>query len=164
MVNDWQVNWQLHDLSPEVWAFLKANKFFAMIIPKQYGGLGFSAFAHSEVIRKLSSRSLSTAVTAMVPNSLGPGELLMQFGTKAQQDYWLPRLARAEEIPCFGLTSPEAGSDAASMIDSGIVCRGTFDGQGSPRHQAELAQALYHARRRSPPCSDWHSSCTIPTI
>jgi acyl-CoA dehydrogenase len=129
MVDDWQVNWELHDLSPEVWAFLKANKFFAMIIPKEYGGLGFSAYAHSEVIRKLSSRSLSTAVTAMVPNSLGPGELLLQFGTKAQQDYWLPRLARAEEIPCFGLTSPEAGSDAASMVDSGIVCRGQFDGQ-----------------------------------
>ena len=129
MVDDWQVNWELHDLSPEVWAFLKANKFFAMIIPKEYGGLGFSAYAHSEVIRKLSSRSLSTAVTAMVPNSLGPGELLLQFGTKAQQDYWLPRLARAEEIPCFGLTSPEAGSDAASMVNSGIVCRGQFDGQ-----------------------------------
>jgi acyl-CoA dehydrogenase len=129
MVDDWQVNWELHDLSPEVWAFLKANKFFAMIIPKEYGGLGFSAYAHSEVIRKLSSRSLSTAVTAMVPNSLGPGELLLQFGTKAQQDYWLPRLARAQEIPCFGLTSPEAGSDAASMIDTGIVCRGRFDGQ-----------------------------------
>jgi acyl-CoA dehydrogenase len=100
-----------------------------MIIPKQYGGLGFSSYAHSEVIRKLSSRSLCAAVTAMVPNSLGPGELLMQFGTKAQQDYWLPRLARGEEIPCFGLTSPEAGSDAASMIDSGVVCRGTYDGR-----------------------------------
>ena len=129
LVDDWRINWELHDLSPEVWAFLKANKFFAMIIPKEYGGLGFSAYAHSEVIRKLSSRSLSTAVTAMVPNSLGPGELLLQFGTKAQQDYWLPRLARAQEIPCFGLTSPEAGSDAASMIDFGIVCRGRFDGQ-----------------------------------
>ena len=100
-----------------------------MIIPKQYGGLGFSAYAHSEVIRKLSSCSICAAVTAMVPNSLGPGELLLQFGTKAQQDYWLPRLARGEEIPCFGLTSPEAGSDAASMIDTGVVCRGTFEGQ-----------------------------------
>src|SRR6202161_2811358 len=129
MVDDWHINWDLLDLPPEVWAFLKAKKFFAMIIPKQYGGLGFSAFAHSEVIRKLSSRSLSTAVTAMVPNSLGPGELLMQFGTKAQQDYWLPRLADALEIPCFGLTSPGAGSDAASMVDSGIVCRGTQDGR-----------------------------------
>lgn len=129
MLDDWRITWEWHDLPPEVWSFLKAHKFFAMIIPKEYGGLGFSAYAHSEVIRKLSSRSLSAAVTAMVPNSLGPGELLMQFGTKAQQEYWLPRLARGEEIPCFGLTSPEAGSDAASMIDSGIVCRGTYEGK-----------------------------------
>ncbi|HVV79848.1 MAG TPA: acyl-CoA dehydrogenase [Pseudolabrys sp.] len=129
MVDDWEINWTLHDLPPEVWDFLKAKKFFAMIIPKEYGGLGFSNFAHSEVIRKLSSCSISTSVTAMVPNSLGPGELLIRFGTKAQQDYWLPRLARGEEIPCFGLTSPEAGSDAASMIDTGIVCRGTYNGK-----------------------------------
>ncbi|HVX98676.1 MAG TPA: acyl-CoA dehydrogenase [Pseudorhodoplanes sp.] len=129
MLDDWKINWHLCDLPPEVWAFLKAHRFFAMIIPKEYGGLGFSAFAHSEVIRKLSSRGLTAAVTAMVPNSLGPGELLMQFGTREQRDYWLPRLARGEEIPCFGLTSPEAGSDAASMIDSGIVCRGVFEGK-----------------------------------
>src|SRR5271155_4251569 len=129
MLNDWKINWEWHDLPPEVWDFLKTRKFFAMIIPKAYGGLGFSAYAHSEVIRKLSSRSICAAVTAMVPNSLGPGELLIQFGTKAQQDYWLPRLARGEEIPCFGLTSPEAGSDAASMIDSGVVCRGTYEGR-----------------------------------
>src|SRR5262245_48396125 len=129
MLDDWKINWELHDLPPAVWEFLKANKFFAMIIPTEYGGLGFSAYAHSEVIRKLSSRSLSAAVTAMVPNSLGPGELLLQFGTKAQQDYWLPRLARGEEIPCFGLTSPEAGSDAASMVDVGVVCRGSFEGR-----------------------------------
>jgi acyl-CoA dehydrogenase len=129
MLDDWKINWELHDLPPEVWDFLKAMKFFAMIIPKQYGGLGFSAYAHSEVIRKLSSRSLSAAVTAMVPNSLGPGELLLKFGTKEQQDHWLPRLARGEEIPCFGLTSPEAGSDAASMIDSGVVCRGSYEGR-----------------------------------
>ena len=128
MVDDWKVNWQWLDLPPQVWDFLKAKKFFAMIIPKRYGGLGFSAYAHSEVIRKLSSRSICTACTAMVPNSLGPGELLMQFGTEEQRNYWLPRLARGEEIPCFGLTSPEAGSDAASMIDTGVVCRGTFDG------------------------------------
>ncbi len=129
MLNDWKINWEWHDLPPEVWDFLKTRKFFAMIIPKAYGGLGFSAYAHSEVIRKLSTRSICCACTAMVPNSLGPGELLLQFGTKAQQDYWLPRLARGEEIPCFGLTSPEAGSDAASMIDSGVVCRGTYNGQ-----------------------------------
>jgi acyl-CoA dehydrogenase len=129
VLDDWKINWEWHDLPPEVWDFLKTRKFFAMIIPKAYGGLGFSAYAHSEVIRKLSSHSICAAVTAMVPNSLGPGELLLQFGTKAQQDYWLPRLARGEEIPCFGLTSPEAGSDAASMIDSGVVCRGTFQGR-----------------------------------
>jgi acyl-CoA dehydrogenase len=129
MLDDWAITWQLRDLPPEVWDYLKAHKFFAMIIPKAYGGLGFSAYAHSEVIRKLSTRSISVAVTAMVPNSLGPGELLHQFGTKAQQDYWLPRLADAREIPCFGLTSPEAGSDAASMVDSGIVCRGTHEGR-----------------------------------
>ena len=117
------------DLPVEAWEFLKAKKFFAMIIPKQYGGLGFGAFAHSEVVRKLSTRSITAAVTAMVPNSLGPGELLMMFGTQEQRDYWLPRLAAGTEIPCFGLTSPEAGSDAASMMDTGVVCRGMHEGE-----------------------------------
>jgi acyl-CoA dehydrogenase len=129
MLDEWRITWELRDLPPEVWDFLKRKKFFAMIIPKRYGGLGFSAYAHSEVIRKLSTRSLTASVTAMVPNSLGPGELLLHFGTKAQQDYWLPRLAAGEEIPCFALTSPEAGSDAAAMIDSGVVCRGTWQGR-----------------------------------
>jgi len=129
MLDDWQINWELHDLPPDVWAYLRAQRFFAMIIPKSYGGLGFSATAHSEVVRKISSRSVSAAVTAMVPNSLGPGELLLQFGTKEQQDYWLPRLADGRELPCFGLTSPEAGSDAASMVDVGVVCRGLWQGQ-----------------------------------
>ncbi len=129
LLDEWRITWELGDLPPEAWAFLKAHKFFAMIIPKSHGGLGFSAFAHSEVIRKLSTRSITGAVTAMVPNSLGPGELLHQFGTKAQQDYWLPRLAEAKEIPCFGLTSPEAGSDAAAMTDSGVVCRGSWQGR-----------------------------------
>ncbi len=128
MLDDWRINWELRDLPPQVWEFLKHRKFFAMIIPKEYGGLGFSAYAHSEVIRKISTRSIVAAVTAMVPNSLGPGELLHRFGTREQQDYWLPRLAEGTEIPCFGLTSPEAGSDAASMIDSGVVCRGTWQG------------------------------------
>ena len=124
MLDEWRITWELRDLPPQVWDYLKRHKFFAMIIPKRYGGLGFSAYAHSEVIRKLSTRSLTASVTAMVPNSLGPGELLLHFGTKEQQDYWLPRLAAGEEIPCFGLTSPEAGSDAAAMIDSGVVTRG----------------------------------------
>ena len=126
MLDEWQINWELGDLPPGVWDFLKAKKFFAMIIPTRYGGLGFSAYAHSEVIRKLATRSISGAVTAMVPNSLGPGELLLRFGTQEQQDYWLPRLAEGKEIPCFGLTSPQAGSDAAAMIDSGVVCRGVW--------------------------------------
>tara|TARA_R110002110_G_scaffold107369_2_gene268674 strand:+ start:4173 stop:6440 length:2268 start_codon:yes stop_codon:yes gene_type:complete len=129
MVDDWKITWEDGDLPPEAWAFIKQNMFFGMIIPKKYGGLEFSAFAHSEVIRKLSSRSATLAVTVMVPNSLGPGELLMQFGTEEQREYWLPKLACGEEIPCFGLTSAEAGSDAASMVDKGVVCRGLHDGK-----------------------------------
>lgn len=129
MLDDWKINWELRDLPPEVWDFIKREKFFGMIIPKEHGGLGFSPYAHSEVVRKVSSRSVVAAVTVMVPNSLGPGELLMKFGTPAQQARWLPRLADGREIPCFGLTSPEAGSDAASMIDSGIVCKGMFEGR-----------------------------------
>src|SRR5882724_1733902 len=129
MLDDWKINWEWRDLPPEVWDFIKRKKFFGMIIPKEYGGLGFSPYAHSEVVRKISSRSLTAAVTVMVPNSLGPGELLMRFGTGDQQQQWLPRLADGREIPCFGLTSPEAGSDAASMIDSGIICRGSFEGR-----------------------------------
>ena len=129
MLDDWKINWEWRDLPPEVWDYIKARKFFGMIIPKEYGGLGFSPYAHSEVVRKISSRSLTAAVTVMVPNSLGPGELLMRFGTKDQQQAWLPRLADGREIPCFGLTSPEAGSDAASMIDSGIICKGHFEGR-----------------------------------
>ena len=123
MCDEWKISWELKDLPPEVWDFIKKNKFWGMIIPKEFGGLGFSPFAHSEVIRKLSSRSITAAVTVMVPNSLGPGELLMRFGTDEQRKYWLPRLADGREIPCFGLTSPQAGSDAAAMIDKGIVCR-----------------------------------------
>jgi acyl-CoA dehydrogenase len=128
MLDDWRINFELRDLPPEIWDFLKRNKFFGMIIPKQYGGLGFSAYAHSEVVRTVSSRSITAAVTVMVPNSLGPGELLHQFGTDAQRAFWLPRLADGREIPCFGLTSPEAGSDAASMTDRGVVCRDAATG------------------------------------
>jgi len=129
MLDDWKISWELRDLPPEVWDFIKQRRFFGMIIPKEFGGLGFSPYAHSEVVRKISSRSLAAAVTVMVPNSLGPGELLMRFGTKEQQQHWLPRLAAGSEIPCFGLTSPEAGSDAASMVDTGVVCKGTFEGR-----------------------------------
>lgn len=129
MVNDWQMTWETRDLSPEAWAYLKSQKFFGMIIPKEYGGLGFSAYGHAEIVRKIATRSASAAVTAMVPNSLGPGELIMKFGTQAQRDEWLPRLADGREVPAFGLTSPEAGSDAGAMVDEGVVCRGTWKGQ-----------------------------------
>ncbi len=129
MLDEWQIAWELGDLPQEAWRYMSEQKFFGMIIPKEFGGLGFSATAHSEVIRTLSSRSNTGAVTVMVPNSLGPGELLMQFGTDEQRQYWLPRLARGDEIPCFGLTSAQAGSDAAAMRDTGVVCRGNFKGK-----------------------------------
>ena len=128
MLDDWDISWRRYDLPPEVWRLLKEHGFFGMIIPKEYGGLGFSAYAHSEVVRRISVQSVTAAVTVMVPNSLGPGELLMQFGTQAQRDHWLPRLAKGLEIPCFGLTSPEAGSDAAAMTDTGVICRQVVDG------------------------------------
>jgi len=129
MVNDWQVTHEMADLPPEVWQYLKDNKFFAMIIKKQYGGLEFSAFAQSRVLQKLTGVSSVLASTVGVPNSLGPGELLQEYGTKAQQDYYLPRLVKGEEIPCFALTSPEAGSDAGSIPDTGVICRQTFEGE-----------------------------------
>ena len=127
MVDDWQTTHIIADLSPEVWQFLKDNKFFAMIIKKQYGGLEFSAFAQSRVLQKLTGVSSVLASTVGVPNSLGPGELLQEYGTKDQQDYYLPRLATGEEIPCFALTSPEAGSDAGAIPDTGVICQQTFE-------------------------------------
>jgi acyl-CoA dehydrogenase len=129
MLDDWNITHERHDLPPDVWRFIKEKGFFGMIIPKKYGGLEFSAQAHSAVVVKTSSRSLTAAVTVMVPNSLGPAELLIRYGTDAQRDYYLPRLARGEEVPCFALTSPDAGSDASSIPDRGFVCRGTFQGR-----------------------------------
>jgi acyl-CoA dehydrogenase len=129
MTDDWQTTHELADLSPEVWQYLKDNKFFAMIIKKQYGGLEFCAYAQSRVLQKLSSVSSVLSSTVGVPNSLGPGELLQHYGTKEQQDHYLPRLVRGEEIPCFALTSPEAGSDAGAIPDFGIVCRAEFNGE-----------------------------------
>lgn len=129
MLDDWKITQQDHDLSPEIWQFLKQHKFFAMIIPKSYGGLEFSALGHSSVVMKIAGRSITAAVTVMVPNSLGPGELLMHYGSREQKEYYLPRLASGEEIPCFGLTGPENGSDATAMNDTGVVCRGQFDGK-----------------------------------
>jgi len=129
MLDDWRIVEELHDLPPEVWQFLKTKGFLGMIIPKKYGGLGFSALAHSQVIIKVASRSVTAVVTVMVPNSLGPAELLNHYGTEEQKNHYLPRLARGLEIPCFALTGPEAGSDAASMPDTGVVCKGTFEGR-----------------------------------
>jgi acyl-CoA dehydrogenase len=129
MLDDWRIVEELHDLPPEVWEFLKTRGFFGMIIPKQYGGLGFSALAHSQVIIKIASRCVTAVVTVMVPNSLGPAELLNHYGTEEQKKHYLPRLARGQDIPCFALTGPEAGSDAASMPDTGVVCRGVFEGR-----------------------------------
>src|SRR5262245_1673633 len=125
-------NWELHQrgaLPASIWQRLRRERFFGMIIPEEWGGLGFSAQAHSAVIVKLASRSIACAVTVMVPNSLGPAELLLQYGTDAQKRYYLPRLARGEEIPCFALTGPEAGSDAAAMQSEGVVCHDKWNGR-----------------------------------
>ncbi|MDK9779566.1 MULTISPECIES: acyl-CoA dehydrogenase FadE [unclassified Vibrio] len=129
MVSDYQVTHELADLPPEVWQYLKDNKFFAMIIKKKYGGLEFSAYAQSLVLQKLTGVSGVLSSTVGVPNSLGPGELLQHYGTEEQKDYYLPRLAEGKEIPCFALTSPEAGSDAGSIPDYGVVCKGEWQGE-----------------------------------
>ena len=129
MLDDWHITHERGDLPPEAWRFLKEKGFFGMIIPRKYGGLEFSAQAHSAVVVKVASRSITAAVTVMVPNSLGPAELLLHYGTDDQKNHYLPRLARGQEVPCFALTSPEAGSDAGAMPDRGVVCRGDFQDQ-----------------------------------
>jgi acyl-CoA dehydrogenase len=129
MLDDWQIVNKDHDLPKTVWDYLKQERFFGMVVPKEYGGRGFSALAHSTVVVKIATRSISAAVNTMVPNSLGPAELLLHYGTTEQKSYYLPRLARGEEIPCFALTGPEAGSDAGAMTDKGIVCYGKHDGR-----------------------------------
>ncbi len=129
MLDDWHITEERRDLPSEVWQYIKDNGFFGMIIPKSYGGLEFSALAHSSVVMKVSSRSVSSAVTVMVPNSLGPAELLLHYGTDEQKNYYLPRLAKGVEVPCFALTGPTAGSDAASIPDNGVVCMGEFEGK-----------------------------------
>ncbi|HHL71083.1 MAG TPA: acyl-CoA dehydrogenase [Bacteroidetes bacterium] len=120
MVDDWEV-YKQKDFPPEVWEFVKKNKFFGLIIPKEYGGLGFSATAHSAVVSKITSRCIPLATTVMVPNALGPAELLMHYGTDEQKKWYLPRLATGEDIPCFALTEPGAGSDAGAMTASGEI-------------------------------------------
>jgi acyl-CoA dehydrogenase len=129
MLDDWDISHERGDMSPAVWQYIKEHKFFAMIIPKQYGGLEFSAYANAMVITKLASRSTTASSTVGVPNSLGPAELLLHYGTAEQKQRYLPGLASAEEIPCFALTSPQAGSDAAAIIDSGVVARGEWNGE-----------------------------------
>ena len=129
MVDDWEVAHELNDLPPRVWDFIKKERFFALIIPKKYGGLEFSAYANAMIITKLASRSATASSTVGVPNSLGPAELLLHYGTEEQKNHYLPGLASGDEIPCFALTSPQAGSDAAALIDNGIVCKGKWEGK-----------------------------------
>ncbi len=129
LVDDWQVTHELQDLSAETWRYIKEKGFLGMIIPKRYGGLEFSAYAHSQVVTRLSTRSSALAVSVMVPNSLGPAELLLHYGTEEQKNRYLPRLAKGIEIPAFALTSPWAGSDAAAIPDAGVVCKGMWQGR-----------------------------------
>jgi acyl-CoA dehydrogenase len=129
MLDDWNITHERGDLPPQAWEFLKTRGFFAMIIHKRYGGLEFSAYAHSCVLAKIASRSGTAASTVAVPNSLGPAELLQHYGTEEQKNYYLPRLARGEEVPCFALTGPRAGSDAGSIPDTGVVCHGSYQGR-----------------------------------
>jgi acyl-CoA dehydrogenase len=129
MIDDWDITRNRFDLPEEVWDYIKKHKFCGMIIPKQYGGLEFSEYAHSEAVMKISSRSSTAAVTVMVPNSLGPAKLLLAYGTEQQKNHYLPRLATGREIPAFALTGPHAGSDAGAMPDTGVVCYGKFEGK-----------------------------------
>ncbi|MBO1520224.1 acyl-CoA dehydrogenase [Oceanisphaera pacifica] len=129
MLDDHQIVNDDRELPEAVWDYIKQQGFFSLIIPKEYGGRDFSAYANSTIVARIASRSVSAAVTVMVPNSLGPGELLMHYGTQAQKDRWLPGLAKGDEVPCFALTGPEAGSDAGAIPDSGVVCQGEYEGE-----------------------------------
>src|SRR5258706_1917821 len=129
MLDEWDITHNRMDLPPEVWKFIREQGLLGIIIPKSFGGLGFSAFAHTEIVTKISTRSGTAAVTVMVPNSLGPAELLIHYGTDEQKNHYLPRLAKGLEIPCFALTNPEAGSDAGAIPDFGIVCKGMHEGK-----------------------------------
>ena len=129
MLDDWDITHERADMPPEVWEFIRTQGFFSMIIPTEYGGLGFSPLASSTVLTKISSRNATAASTIGVPNSLGPAELLLHYGTEEQKQRWLPGLASGEEVPCFALTSPRVGSDATAIVDTGVVCRGTYEGE-----------------------------------
>jgi len=128
MIDDFDLGNGKH-IPQEMLDFLGKNRFFSMIIPKKFGGLEFSPYANSTIVATIAAKSGAIAVTVMVPNSLGPGELLMHYGTSEQQDYWLPRLADGRDIPCFALTSPEAGSDAGAIPDAAIVTKGEYNGE-----------------------------------
>ncbi len=129
MIDDWQITFEERDIPAHIWDFVKKEGFLGLIIPKEYGGKGFSASANSAIVMKIASRGPSAAVAVIVPNSLGPGELLMMFGTEDQKNHYLPRLADGRDVPAFGLTSVDAGSDAASMTDVGVVCYKTINGK-----------------------------------
>jgi acyl-CoA dehydrogenase len=158
MCDDWEITHEHQDLPPRVWQFIKDKGFLGMIIPKEYGGLGFSALGHSAVVQKLATRSSTAAISVMVPNSLGPGELLLHYGTDAQKAHYLPRLAKGLEVPCFALTSPEAGSDAASIPDYGVVCKGLWQGK------EVLGTSATSRSARSPRCSASPSASTTRSI
>ena len=129
MCDDWKISHVDYDLPPQVWDFMKSQGFFGLVIPKKFGGKGFSELAHSEILTTLGTRCVTAASTVAVPNSLGPAELLLHYGTNEQRDHYLPRLANGTEIPCFALTGPEAGSDAGAITDTGIICHGQFEGR-----------------------------------
>jgi len=129
LLDEWEITHDRRDLPAPAWQFLREQGFFGLVIPREYGGLGFSHQAHSAVVSKIGSRSVSAGITVMVPNSLGPAELLLRYGTEEQRRHYLPRLARGEDIPCFALTGPEAGSDAAALPDTGVACLGEHEGR-----------------------------------
>ncbi|MEL6200626.1 MAG: acyl-CoA dehydrogenase family protein, partial [Pseudomonadota bacterium] len=129
MLDEWEICHELGDMPPHIWEYIKEKRFFAMIIPKEYGGLEFSAYANALILQKLSGRSTVAASTIGVPNSLGPAELLLHYGTDEQKQRYLPGLASGDEVPCFALTSPQAGSDAAAIVDEGVVCKGQWEGK-----------------------------------
>ncbi|MBV8464648.1 MAG: acyl-CoA dehydrogenase [Burkholderiales bacterium] len=158
MIDDWKIVHELKDLPPEVWQFIKDSGFLGMIIKKKYGGLDFSNYAHARIVTKIATRGGSAAVSVMVPNSLGPGELLQHYGTEAQKDYYLPRLAKGLEIPCFALTSPYAGSDAGAIPDFGVVCRGSYtDPRTGERHENVVGIRLTWEKR-------WITLAPVSTI
>src|SRR5690606_24476971 len=129
LLNDYEIDNRTRDLPAEAWKLIREQGFFGMIIPKEFGGKGFSQYGHAAVVMKIATRSISAALTVMIPNSVGPGKLLLKYGTEEQKRHYLPRLASGEEIPCFALTAPEAGSDAGAIPDVGVICKGEYQGR-----------------------------------